>query len=74
MLMPDFRLSNLHKRGPRVHDGSPTCAGSDPIPDYADDEDEFIHAVARFRSVNKVNSPTLCHLLWVLKQLGYRKV
>lgn len=42
-------------------------------PEYSDDENEFILAVSHFRSVNKIGTPTVCQLLWVLKQLGYRK-
>jgi hypothetical protein len=43
------------------------------VGDYLPDELEFVTAVSHFRSINKIGCPTLCQLLWVLKQLGYRK-
>jgi hypothetical protein len=41
---------------------------------HTDDESEFITAVLRFRTINKVSTPTLSQLLWILKQIGYQKI
>lgn len=71
---PDLFLPHLRARGPqdRFRGIYPTSPNADPH-DYTPDEDEFILAVAHFRSVNKISSPSLCQLLWVAKQIGYSK-
>ena len=41
---------------------------------HSSDESEFITAVRRFQEQNKVRFPTVSQYLWIVKQLGYRKV
>jgi hypothetical protein len=71
----DLRLPHLHAFGRKKNsDSFPTTTSTNPVPDFTDDENEFILAVARLRDVNKIKSPTLCQLLWVAKKLGYQKI
>jgi hypothetical protein len=73
--LPDLRLPQP-RPGRRLVEhrkhGWPSSPNDDPA-DWTAEEDEFVRAVARFRSINKVSAPTLCQLLWVIQQLGYRK-
>ena len=63
---------------PRLHGADarrkdyPTPPGADPGA-YTDDENEFIRAVAHFRTVNQVKTPTLAQLLWIAGRLGYAR-
>jgi hypothetical protein len=49
----------------------PNACESDRI--YEADELEFMLAVRRYQEAALVKFPTLCELLAILKQLGYRK-
>jgi hypothetical protein len=73
---PNLRLPPRRQWGgptPPPGDG-PTRVEAGTVTEYTPDEDEFIVAVARFRDLNHVASPTLCELLWIVRQLGYRKL
>jgi hypothetical protein len=71
--LPDLHLPYLHKSGSfRGRAAYPTEAGGDGC-DYTDAESEFIRAVQAFRTLNKISTPTCCHYLWILGQLGYAK-
>lgn len=43
------------------------------IPDYDDDELEFLKAMDAFKRVNRKPFPTYTEILGVLKKLGWRK-
>jgi hypothetical protein len=73
--LPDLKLPNLDRPGPRPEAwrGIYPSGPSTDVGEYTAEENEFIRAIAHFRTVNKIGCPTLCQLLWVLKQLGYRR-
>jgi hypothetical protein len=43
-------------------------------PAYTDEESELLQAVARYRAVNSVSYVGITDVLWILRQMGYRRV
>jgi hypothetical protein len=76
--LKNLKIPRLRENGPRkrrreyVEGKYPTPASADAS-EYTDEESAFLCAVSRFRTSNKVSSPTACQYLWILKQLGYQK-